>query len=446
MFDNLTGRLSNTIQSLLGLGRLTENNIKEALQEVKVSLLEADVALSVVKQFVTDVQQKALGQEVMQSVRPGDLFVKIVYDELVALIGPESVPLNFSTTPPAVILMVGLQGSGKTTTVAKIAHWLKEKQHKSVLVASTDVYRPAAMEQLAILAKQIDVTYFASPDCKDPVAIAIAALMQAKRQYHDVVIVDSAGRLHIDQDMMDEITSIHRGIHPIETLLVVDSMTGQDAANTAKVFAEQLPLTGIVLTKTDGDARGGAALSMRMLTGKPIKFIGVGEKIEALELFHPDRVASRILGMGDILTLVEEAQQKIDQKKAQKLAKKFQKGKAFDLEDFREQLQQLRKMGGIGSLLSKLPNMGAVNMQAAQSKLNAKLFIRMEAIINSMTMRERYFPALIKGTHKRRIAAGSGVDVPEVNRLLKQFEQMQKMMKRLKGNKAMQQMMQNVQF
>jgi signal recognition particle subunit SRP54 len=447
MFDNLTGRLSGAMKNLMGLGRLTENNIKDAMQEVRTAFLEADVALPVINQFIEEVQQKALGQEVIQSIRPGDMFIKLVYDELVKMIGPAAVPLNLNTNPPAVILMAGLQGSGKTTSTAKLALWLKNKLKKSVLVTSTDVYRPAAMEQLEILAKQTGVNYFSGAALNNPVAIAEAALAQAKKQYNDVLIIDSAGRLHIDQEMMDEIVALNQTTNPIETLLVVDSMTGQDAANTAKAFAEKLPLTGIILTKADGDARGGAALSMRMLTGKPIKFMGVGEKIEALDLFYPDRIASRILGMGDILGLVEDAQQKLDQQKAQKLAKKFQKGKAFDLEDFREQLQQLRSMGGISSLLNKLPGMGAnINMQAAQNKLNEKTFVQMETIINSMTPRERHFPALIKGSHKQRIAAGSGTQVQDINRVLKQFEQMQKMMKRLKGNKMMQKMMQNISF
>lgn len=444
MFENLTSRLSSTIKNLIGQGRLTEDNIKDALREVRTSLLEADVALPVVKQFIDDIQSKAIGQEVLQSLRPGETLVKIVYDELVNTIGPQVAPINLNTTPPAIILMVGLQGCGKTTTVAKIARWLKETQKKSVMVTSTDVYRPAAMEQLSILAQQIGVNYFSASNIDKPIDIAATAVEQAKKQFNDVLIIDSAGRLHIDQEMMDEIVSIHQTVNPIETLLVVDSMTGQDAANTAKTFAEKIPLTGIVLTKTDGDARGGAALSMRILTEKPIKFLGTGEKIDALELFYPDRIASRILGMGDILTLVEEAQQKIDQKQAQKLAKKLQKGKAFDLEDFREQLQQLRNLGGIGNLINKLPLGG--NVQVAKEKLDNKNFVKMEAIINSMTIRERRFPAVMKGSHKKRIAQGSGTEVQDVNRVLKQFEQMQKMMKRLKGSKMLQQMMQNVKL
>lgn len=444
MFENLTTRLANTVKNLVGQGRLTEDNIKDTLREVRTSLLEADVALPVVKQFIEDIQDKAVGQEVLQSLRPGETLIKIVHDELVNIIGPQTVPLNLNTTPPAVILVAGLQGCGKTTTVAKLANWLKEKQKKSVVVTSTDIYRPAAMEQLSILANQIGVNYFQPEKTDDPVTIATATVAQAKRQFNDVVIIDSAGRLHIDQEMMDEIANIHKATAPIETLLVVDSMTGQDAANTAKIFAEKLPLTGIVLTKTDGDARGGAALSMRVLTGQPVKFLGTGEKIDALELFYPDRIASRILGMGDVLTLVEEAQQKFDHKKAQKLAKKLQKGRAFDLEDFREQLQQLRNMGGISNLINKLPLGG--NMRIAQEKMDSKNFVKMEAIINSMTVRERRFPALLKGSNKKRIASGSGTEVQDVNRLLKQFEQMQKMMKRLKGSKMMQQMMQNIQL
>lgn len=449
MFDNLTNRLSSAVQNLLGRGRLTEENIQEALQAVHTALLEADVALPVVKQFIATVQQKAIGQEVIQSLRPGETLIKIVHDELVATMGAEAIPLSLNTAPPAVILMAGLQGSGKTTTAAKIANWLAKTQKKSVMVASTDVYRPAAMEQLAVLAQQVGASCFADSTLTDPVAIAENALAAARKQHQDVLIIDSAGRLHIDQEMMDEIARIHSATKPIETLLVVDSMTGQDAVNTAKVFAEKLPLTGIVLTKTDGDARGGAALSMRIVTGKPIKFIGVGEKIDALELFYPERVASRILGMGDILGLVEEVQQKADQQKAQKLAKKLQKGRAFDLEDFREQLQQMRKMGGLEGLLSKLPAGmlgGAANMKLAASKLNGKEFIHMEAIISSMTLRERRFPALIKGSHKKRIASGSGTLVQDVNKLMRQFEQIQKTMKRVKNNKQMQQLMQKMPF
>lgn len=436
MFENLSTRLSTIVRNLTGVGRLTEENIKDSVREVRIALLEADVALEVVKQFTDEVQSKAVGQEVLQSVRPGEVFIKIVNDELVKTLGAESAALNFNTQPPAVILVAGLQGSGKTTTIGKLAKWLKETQKKSVLVTSVDVYRPAALEQLKVLAEQIEVAHFPSDASQKPVAIATAAIAQAKLQFNDVVIIDTAGRLHIDQEMMDEIKNIHQATQPIETLLVVDCMTGQDAANIAKSFAAALPLTGIILTKTDGDARGGAALSMRILTGKPIKFIGTGEKLDAFEIFHPDRIASRILGMGDIVSLVEEVQQKVDQKKAEKLAKKFQKGKAFDFEDFKEQLQQMRKMGGISSLISKLPSMG-MNVPQMKNNIDEKLFIKMEAIINSMTPRERHFPAVIKGGHKKRIAGGSGTEVQDVNRLLRQFEQMQKMMKRLKNSRMM---------
>lgn len=439
MFQTLSDKLSNTIKNLTGRGRLTEENIQESLRDVRTALLEADVALPVVKQFIDDVQAKAVGQDVLSSLRPGEMLIKVVNDELIKILGEENATLNLRTTPPAVILMAGLQGSGKTTTVAKLANWLKNSQKKSVLVASADIYRPAAMDQLEILAEQINVAYFKAPEdiAKNPAAIALAAIAKAKTQFIDVVIIDTAGRLHIDQAMMDEINNIHNAVNPIETLLVVDSMTGQDAANIAKSFANVLPLTGIILTKTDGDARGGAALSMRFLTGKPIKFIGSGEKIEALEPFYPDRIASRILGMGDILSLVEDVERKIDHEKAKKLAKKIQKGKLFDLEDFREQLQQLRKMGGIASMLNKLPG---VNLEEAQKKIDDKMFVKMEAIINSMTTKERRFPANIKGSHKRRIASGSGTDVQDINKLMRQFEQMQRMMKKMKGGKMAQMM------
>lgn len=443
MFSNLSERFSSIVQNLTGRGRLTEENIKDALREVRNSLLEADVALLVVNKFIDDVQSKAVGQEVMKSVRPGDAFIKVVYDELVLVLGEERETLNLKVQPPVIILMAGLQGSGKTTTVAKLAKWLKDSEHKKVLVASADVYRPAAMEQLHILANQVGVEYFAvqndAPNtAQDPVTIAQEALKKAKLQFMDVVILDTAGRLHIDKEMMDEISDIHKALNPHETLLVVDSMMGQDAANTAKVFSETVPLTGVVLTKADGDARGGAALSMRVITQKPIKFIGSGEKIDALEPFYPERIASRILGMGDIITLVEEARRKIDKEKADKLAKKIQKGRAFDFEDFRGQLQQLRKMGGMASFLSKMPGVTASQLQ----KFDTSAVTKMESIINSMTIRERRFPAVIKGSHKQRIASGSGTEVQDVNRLLRQFEQMQKMMKKMKGGKMMQMMKQ----
>jgi signal recognition particle subunit SRP54 len=441
VFDSLSERLTQSLKRLMGQGRLTEENIQDTLQEVRVALLEADVALPVVKKFIEDIRAKAVGQEVLRSLNPGDILVKIVNDELVQILGGESEQINLQTQPPAVILMAGLQGSGKTTTTAKLANWLKTIKNKSVLVTSADIYRPAAIQQLKTLAEQIDVHYHPSDTSQKPVDIAKAAIHKAKTQFIDVVIIDTAGRLHIDEEMMTEIRQLHQAVNPIETLFVVDSMTGQDAANTAKAFNEALPLTGIILTKTDGDARGGAALSIRYITGKPIKFMGVGEKIDALEAFYPDRVASRILGMGDILTLVEEAQRKIDHKKAEKIAKKIKKG-GFDLEDFLEQLQQMRNMGGIAGLVSKLPGFAQIP-QAAKSTINDKMFKQMEAIINSMTPRERRFVAIINGSRKRRIAVGSGTQIQDVNRLLKQFLQMQKMMKKLKGG-GMMKMMRNL--
>jgi len=431
MFENLTDRLARTVRDLRGLGRLTEDNIKDALREVRMALLEADVSLPVVRQFIDQIKEKAVGQEVMKSLTPGQAFIKVVNDQLVELMGEANEELALNATPPAVVMMAGLQGSGKTTTVAKLSRWLKERKKKSVLVVSCDIYRPAAIDQLETLAKEVDVNFFPSSIDQDPVAIANAALDHARKQFIDVVIVDTAGRLHIDEVMMAEIKRLHAAINPIETLFVVDSMTGQDAANTAKAFNDALPLTGVILTKTDGDARGGAALSIRQITGKPIKFLGVGEKTEALEAFHPDRLASRILGMGDVLSLVEQAQQNIDQDEATKLAKKFQKGSGFDLEDFRSQLQQMSKMGGVASLMDKMPGMGEIP-KAAKDQVNDKEFRRMEAIIGSMTMKERQRPEIIKGSRKRRIASGSGVEVQDVNRLLKQFTQMQKMMKKMK--------------
>jgi signal recognition particle subunit SRP54 len=431
MFDTLSNRLTQTFKKLTGQGRLTESNIQDTLREVRVSLLEADVALPVIKQFIDQISVKAIGQEVLQSVRPGDMLIKIVHDELVQALGNSLVELNLQTQPPAVILMAGLQGSGKTTTVAKLANWLKNSKSKSVLVTSTDIYRPAAIEQLETLAKQIDVHFYPSHAKEKPVDIAKGAVDYARKHFIDVVLIDTAGRLHIDEAMMEEIVRINNAVKPLETLFVVDSMTGQDAANTAKAFNDALPLTGVILTKIDGDARGGAALSIRSITGKPIKFMGVGEKIDALEPFHPDRIASRILGMGDILTLVEQAQQKVDKTQAEKLAKKLKKG-GFDLEDFLAQLQQMRNMGGVMGLLSKMPGFGQIPQQA-KNMVNDKMFVKMEAIINSMTLRERRFPHLINGSRKRRIALGSGTEIQDVNRLLKQFTQMQKVAKKLKG-------------
>ncbi|MCF6209463.1 MAG: signal recognition particle protein [Gammaproteobacteria bacterium] len=431
MFDSLSERLNRTLKSIRGQGRITEANVKETLREVRMALLEADVALPVVREFVDQVRERALGEEVMQSLSPGQALIKIVREELEKVMGEANEELDLSTRPPAVILMAGLQGSGKTTSVAKLSRWLRERKKKSVLVASVDVYRPAAIDQLETLAKEVEVDFFPSNPSQDPVDIATAAVDQARKTMKDVVIIDTAGRMHVDEEMMGEIKRLHAAIDPVETLFVVDSMTGQDAANTARAFDEALPLTGIILTKTDGDARGGAALSIRHITGKPIKFLGVGEKTTALEAFHPDRLASRILGMGDMLSLIEEAEQKVDHKEAEKLAKKVAKGKGFNLEDFRSQLQQMQNMGGIGALMDKMPGMANVP-EAVKNNIDDKQFRRLEAIINSMTSHERRFPQVIKGSRKRRIAAGSGTQVQDVNRLLKQFTQMQKMMKKMR--------------
>ena len=430
MFENLTERLTHTIKRLRGQGRLSDDNIKETLREVRMALLEADVALPVVKQFVERVRERAVGQEVMQSLTPGQALVKIVNDELVSIMGEACDELQLNVQPPAVVLMAGLQGSGKTTSTAKLARWLRERRKKSVLVTSCDIYRPAAIHQLEKLAGEVQADFFPSTTEDDPVAIAKASLEHARRKHLDVLIVDTAGRLHIDDQMMDEIQRIHAAVNPVETLFVVDSMTGQDAANTAQAFNDALPLTGVVLTKTDGDARGGAALSIRSITGKPIKFLGVGEKTAALELFHPDRVASRILGMGDVLSLVEEAQHKVDKDKAAKLASKLHKGKRFDLGDFHDQLEQMLGMGGLGSLMDKLPGVGQLP-QAVRDQANDREMHRMLAIIRSMTPQERQFPDIIKGSRRKRIASGSGTQVQDVNRLLKQFMQMQKMMKKM---------------
>jgi signal recognition particle subunit SRP54 len=430
MFENLTERLTHTIKRLRGQGRLSEENIKESLREVRMALLEADVALPVVKEFVARVRERAVGREVMQSLTPGQALVKIVNDELVSVMGEACDELQLNVQPPAVILMAGLQGSGKTTSTAKLARWLKERKNKTVLLTSCDVYRPAAIDQLQKLAAEVGVDFFPSSGDQDPVAIGTSALEHARRKHLDVLIVDTAGRLHIDDQMMAEIQHIHAAVTPVETLFVVDSMTGQDAANTARAFNDALPLSGVVLTKADGDARGGAALSIRSITGKPIKFLGVGEKTTALEPFYPDRVASRILGMGDVVSLVEEAHRKVDQQKAAKLATKLHKGKRFDLEDFHDQLEQMVGMGGLGSLMDKLPGMGQLP-QAARDQVNDREILRMLAIIRSMTPKERQFPDIIKGSRRRRIAAGSGTQIQDVNRLLKQFTQMQKMMKKM---------------
>lgn len=436
MFENLTDRLTKTLRNITGQGRLTEDNIKDTLREVRMALLEADVALPVIKDFINEVKTKALGTEVSTALNPGQEFIKIVFDELKSVMGEENSSLDLNSQPPSVILMAGLQGAGKTTSTAKLALFLKERQKKKVMLVSTDVYRPAAIEQLKTLARDVGVEFFASSTEENPVDIANKALKQAKLSFMDVLIVDTAGRLHVDEDMMKEIKELHAAVNPIETLFVVDAMTGQDAANTAKAFSEALPLTGVILTKIDGDARGGAALSVRRITGKPIKFLGAGEKIEALEPFHPDRMASRILDMGDVLTLVEELQRKVDTKKAEKMAEKFKKGKGFDLEDFCEQIGQLRNMGGMMGMLDKLPGINSIPDEI-KDKMNDKEIYRKEAIINSMTPKERRKPEIIKGSRKKRIAEGSGVDISEVNKLLKEFDQMQKMMKRLQAKGGM---------
>lgn len=443
MFENLTDRLSHTLRLVTGKAKLTEENIKDTLREVRMALLEADVALPVVKEFVNRVKERAVGTEVSKSLTPGQAFVKIVRAELEELMGVANEDLALNVAPPAVVLMAGLQGAGKTTTVGKLARFLKERKKKSVLVVSVDVYRPAAIKQLETLAGEVGVTFFPSDTSQRPVDIAQAAIREAKVKFIDVVLVDTAGRLHIDADMMEEIKLLHAAIKPAETLFVVDAMTGQDAANTAKAFGDALPLTGVVLTKVDGDARGGAALSVRHITGKPIKFIGMGEKSEALEPFHPERIASRILGMGDVLSLIEQAEQNLDREKAEKLTKKLKKGKGFDLEDFRDQLQQMKSMGGLGSLMDKLPMLGGVNLgQMGNAQTVAeKQFKQMEAIINSMTPNERRDPEMISGSRKRRIALGSGTQVQDVGRLIKQHKQMQKMMKKFTSKGGMTKLM-----
>ncbi len=426
MLDNLTQRLGRVVKQLRGEARLTEANIGEALREVRLALLEADVALPVVKDFVAAVKAKALGEEVVGSLTPGQALVGVVHRELAALMGGAATPLDLATQPPAVILLAGLQGSGKTTTAAKLARLL-HAQKKKVLVVSADVYRPAAIEQLKTLAHQVGVDFFPSTSGEQPVAIAEAALDWARKHYHDVLIVDTAGRLAIDEAMMSEIALLHAAVKPIETLFIVDSMQGQDAVNTARAFRAALPLTGIVLTKLDGDARGGAALSVRHVTGAPIKYVGVAEKIDGLEVFHPERMASRILGMGDVLSLIEDAHKNVDLAEAEKLAKKVKSGKGFDLDDFKAQIAQMRKMGGLSGMIDKLP---AELARAAQSSTtNERKMARVEGIINSMTPSERAKPELLKASRKRRIAAGAGVSVQEVNQLLGQFEQAQKMMK-----------------
>jgi signal recognition particle subunit SRP54 len=435
MLDNLTQRLSAVVKNLRGQARLTEDNIQDALREVRMALLEADVALPVVKEFVSGVKEKALGQEVLGSLTPGQALVGVVHRGLTQLMGERNDAINLAAAPPAVLLMAGLQGSGKTTTCGKLARLLKDQLKKKVLLVSCDLYRPAAIDQLATLARQLDVEFFPALPGLEPVTIARQAVDHARRHFVDVVIVDTAGRLTIDEEMMREIRDLHGALNPVETFLVVDAMQGQDAVNTARAFADALPLTGLVLTKLDGDARGGAALSVRHVTGKPVKFVGVGEKLGGLEAFHPDRMASRILGMGDVLTLIEDAHRKVDRDEAERLAKKFKSGKGFDLEDFKGQINQMRKMGGVGAFLDKLP--GQLSQMANQVSVDDRSFNRIEGIINSMTPQERAKPDLLKASRKRRIAAGAGVTVQEVNRLLNQFEQAQKMMKMVqKGGMA----------
>jgi len=443
MFENLSDRLTKSLKNISGRGRLTDDNIKDTLREVRMALLEADVALPVIKEFITKVKERAVGQDVSKSLTPGQVFVKIVQSELELAMGEVNEALNLKAVPPAVVLMAGLQGAGKTTSVAKLAKFLTEREKKKVLVVSADVYRPAAIKQLETLAAEVNVEFFPSDISQKPIDIGNAAIAHAKLNFFDVVIVDTAGRLHVDENMMTEIQDLHGAINPVETLFTVDAMTGQDAANTAKAFGDALPLTGIILTKTDGDARGGAALSIRHITGKPIKFMGVGEKTDALEPFHPDRIASRILGMGDVLSLIEEVEQKVDRKQAERLAKKVKSGKGFDLEDFRDQLKQMQNMGGMMGLMDKLPGMGNMSEQV-KGQMDDKITIRMEAMINSMTPGERQRPEIIKGSRKRRIALGSGTQIQDVNKLLKQFTQMQKMMKKMSAKGGMQKMMRSM--
>ena len=442
MLDNLTSRLAKIVKTIRGEARLSDANVQDALREVRVALLEADVALPVVKDFIASIREKALGQEVIGSLTPGQALVGVVHRELTSLMGEANVGLDLATQPPAVILMAGLQGSGKTTTTGKLARLLRERERKKVLVVSCDVYRPAAIKQLETVAGQAGVEFLPSSAGEAPLAIARRALDHAKTRYFDVLLVDTAGRLAIDEAMMREIRELHAALAPVETLFIVDSMQGQDAVNVAKAFNDALPLTGVILTKLDGDARGGAALSVRRITGKPVKFAGIGEKLDGIEAFHPERMASRILGMGDIVSLVEDAHRKVDVAEAKQLADKIRKGKGFDLEDFKAQIQQMTKMGGIASLLDKLPAQLAGQIPASQLQ-DERQFRRIEGIINAMTPRERASPELIKASRKRRIASGAGVPVQEVNRLLNQFEQMQKMMKMMKGGN-LQRMMRNM--
>jgi len=443
LFENLSDRLSHSLKAISGKSTLSEENIKDTLREVRMALLEADVALPVVKTFIDQVRDRAVGQEVNLSLNPGQQFLKIVQDQLELVMGSSNESLDLAAAPPAVILMAGLQGAGKTTSVAKLARYLSEREKKKVMVVSADVYRPAAIKQLEVLAAEVGAEFFPSTTEQSPVEIAEAALAAARKSFADVLIVDTAGRLHIDEALMTEIKDLHTAVKPVETLFVIDAMIGQDAVNTASAFNEALPLTGVILTKVDGDARGGAALSVRQVTGKPIKFLGVGERTDALEPFHPERVASRILGMGDMLSLIEEVERKVDKKKADKLIKKVQKGKRFDLNDLRDQLQQMQNMGGMGDLLEKIPGMGNMAQMAEQANLTSQ-FGRMSVIIDSMTLVERSNPDILNGSRKRRITQGSGTSIQDLNRLLKQYKQMSKMMKKMKG-KGMNKMMRGME-
>ena len=441
MFEQLSDRLQGTIKKISGQARLSDDNITDALREVRIALLEADVSLPVVKTFVSRIKDKALGVDVSKNLNPSQMFIKLVQDELVQLMGAANDELNLAQTPPAVILVAGLQGAGKTTTIAKLANRLKTRDGKRVMVVSADIYRPAAIQQLKTLAESIDVAWCPSSAEQPAVSIVKNAIQAAKKGVMDVLLIDTAGRLHVDNELMSEIQAVHKAANPVETLFVVDSMTGQDAVVSAKAFDEALPLTGVILTKTDGDARGGAALSIREVTGKPIKFLGTGEKIDGIEAFHPDRVASRILGMGDVMSLIEEAELKVDKDKAEKLVKKLKKGKGFDLSDYRDQVSQMNNMGGMESLMEKLPGMGNLNiptgaMGGLMGDMNKSV-----VIIDSMTPKEREFPALIKGGRKKRIAMGSGTQIQDVNKTLKQFMQMQKMMKKMGGKGKMAKMM-----
>ena len=431
MFDNLSERLRSATQALSGKGRITEDNVKDTLRQVRLALLEADVALPVVKGFIERVREQAVGEKVLTSLTPGQAFIKIINDELTAVLGGAATPLEFKAQPPVVIMLAGLQGAGKTTSAAKLARRLQSRDKKKVMLVSVDVHRPAAILQLQTLAEEVGALFHASSADEAPVAIAERALDDARRQFADVLIVDTAGRLHVDTDMMDEVGRVHSAVSPHETLFVVDSMAGQDAVHSAKAFNEALPLTGVILTKADGDARGGVALSVRETIGQPIRFIGVGEKTDALEVFHPDRMASRILGMGDVLSLVEEVEQKVDQQKAEKLARKLKKGRGFDLGDLKDQLEQMLNMGGLGALMDKLPIPGGANLGQMKDQMDDKVIRRQIAIINSMTLDERRFPKKINGSRKRRIAVGAGQQIQDVNRLLKQHLQMEKMMKKV---------------